>query len=165
MTPVGGSASSGDDFACQRRKCQRVARNSLTGTGSAARQYSGRVCATGRRGFVSTQSASASTDLGHKWGAASPDGHVRIHWAAMQLPLRLIDYVLAHELAHVHEPHHGPDFWQLVSRVMPDYEERKNELARRGPSLWFGRTIMTTPCSPALDSLKGILSIVAELEN
>lgn len=79
-------------------------------------------------------------DLGHKWGAASPDGHVRVHWAAMQLPLRLIDYVLAHELAHVREPHHGPDFWQLVARVMPDYEERKNDLAHRGPHLWFGGT-------------------------
>lgn len=79
-------------------------------------------------------------DLGHKWGAASPDGQVRVHWAAMQLPLRLIDYVLAHELAHVHEPHHGPDFWQLVSRVMPDYEERKHELAQRGARLWFGGT-------------------------
>jgi predicted metal-dependent hydrolase len=79
-------------------------------------------------------------DLGHKWGAASPDGQVRVHWAAMQLPLRLIDYVLAHELSHVHEPHHGPDFWQLVSRVMPDYEERKQELAQRGAGLWFGGT-------------------------
>jgi hypothetical protein len=79
-------------------------------------------------------------DLGHKWGAASPNGSVRVHWAAMQLPLRLIDYVLAHELAHVHEPHHGPEFWQLVSRVMPDYGERKHELAQRGAGLWFGST-------------------------
>jgi predicted metal-dependent hydrolase len=38
------------------------------------------------------------------------------------------------------EAHHGPAFWQLLSRVMPDYEERKQELAKRGAGLWFGGT-------------------------
>lgn len=77
-------------------------------------------------------------DLGHKWGSATAGKHVRIHWATLQLCPALVDYVLAHELAHLHEPHHGPDFWQLLGRVMPDYGERKQELARRGAGLWFG---------------------------
>lgn len=79
-------------------------------------------------------------DLGHKWGSATAGRRVRIHWATMQLPPSIVDYVLAHELAHLHEPHHGPVFWQLVSRVMPDYNLRKGELATRGAGLWFGRT-------------------------
>ena len=54
---------------------------------------------------------------------------MRIHWATLQLPPALVEYVLAHELAHLREPHHGPAFWQLLARVMPDYEERKRELA------------------------------------
>lgn len=78
------------------------------------------------------------TDLGQKWGSATAGRRVRIHWATMQLPPALVDYVLAHELAHLREPHHGPAFWQLLARVMPDFDERKRDLARRGAALWFG---------------------------
>lgn len=42
------------------------------------------------------------------------------------------------ELAHLREPQHGPDFWQLLGRVMPDDGERKQELAKRGVGLWLG---------------------------
>lgn len=77
-------------------------------------------------------------DLGHKWGSATAGRRVRIHWATLQLSPLLVDYVLAHELAHLREAHHGPAFWQLVARVMPDYEGRKQELARQGAGLWFG---------------------------
>jgi predicted metal-dependent hydrolase len=77
-------------------------------------------------------------DLGRKWGSATADGLVRIHWASFQLKPTLIDYVVAHELAHLREPHHGPAFWQLLARAMPDYGERKNQLAHVGAQLWFG---------------------------
>ena len=77
-------------------------------------------------------------DLGHKWGAATAAGRLRIHWATLQLRPGLVDYVIAHELAHLREPHHGPAFWRLLARVMPDYEQRKSELAAIGPTLWFG---------------------------
>lgn len=77
-------------------------------------------------------------DLGHKWGSATAGRRVRTHWATLQLPPALVEYVLVHELAHLREAHHGAAFWQLLARVMPDYEERKRELAGRGASLWFG---------------------------
>ncbi len=77
-------------------------------------------------------------ELGHKWGSATAGKRVRVHWAALQLSQALVDYVLVHELAHLREPHHGPDFWQLLGRAMPDYAERKQELAKRGAGLWFG---------------------------
>lgn len=80
-------------------------------------------------------------DLGHKWGSATTGRRVRIHWAALQLSPPLVEYILAHELAHLREAHHGPAFWQLLARVMPDYDQRKRELARRGARLWFGGTI------------------------
>jgi predicted metal-dependent hydrolase len=82
--------------------------------------------------------ATEVADLGHKWGAAAAGGRVRIHWASMQLRPILLDYVLAHELAHLREAHHGPAFWQLLGRVMPDFDERKTELARTGGLLWLG---------------------------
>ncbi|SFO37720.1 hypothetical protein SAMN05216207_10499 [Pseudonocardia ammonioxydans] len=78
-------------------------------------------------------------DLGHKWGSAMAGGRVRIHWATLQLSPILVDYVLVHELAHLREPHHGPAFWQLLARAIPDCEERKQELAKQGARLWFGK--------------------------
>lgn len=77
-------------------------------------------------------------DLGNKWGSALPDGRVRIHWATMQLRPALVEYVLAHELAHLREAHHGPAFWQLLSRALPDCDQRKAELANTGATLWHG---------------------------
>lgn len=77
-------------------------------------------------------------DLGNKWGSALPDGRVRIHWATMQLRPALVEYVLAHELAHLREAHHGPTFWQLLNRAMPDCDQRKAELANTGAALWHG---------------------------
>ena len=77
-------------------------------------------------------------DLGNKWGSALPDGRVRIHRATMQLRPALVEYVLAHELAHLREAHHGPTFWQLLTRAMTDCDQRKAELANTGAALWHG---------------------------
>ena len=75
--------------------------------------------------------------LGYRWGSCSPDGRVNIHWAAMQLQPDLIDYVLVHELAHLHRLDHGPGFWRLVERAMPDYQSRRERLRILGPDLWL----------------------------
>ncbi|MCZ4558171.1 SprT family zinc-dependent metalloprotease [Rhodococcus maanshanensis] len=78
-------------------------------------------------------------ELGNKWGSALPNGRVRIHWATMQLRPALVEYVLAHELAHLREPHHGPAFWRLLGRALPDFDERKGQLADLGGTIWTGR--------------------------
>jgi len=75
--------------------------------------------------------------LGYRWGSCRPDGRVNIHWAAMQLPPDLVDYVLVHELAHLQRPDHTPEFWRLVERAMPDYQTRRDRLRRLGPDLWL----------------------------
>jgi len=77
-------------------------------------------------------------DLGNKWGSADATGRVRIHWATMQLRPTLVDYVLAHELAHLRERHHGAAFWQALGRAMPDFDQRKRDLAQTGASIWKG---------------------------
>jgi predicted metal-dependent hydrolase len=74
--------------------------------------------------------------LAYRWGSCSPGGRLNIHWATMQLPPTLIDYVLVHELAHLSRPDHGPEFWRLVGRAMPGYEDRRERLRRLGPDLW-----------------------------
>lgn len=75
-------------------------------------------------------------DLGSRWGSCSPSGRLNLHWATLLLPVPLVDYVLVHELTHLHEPHHTPEFWQRLERAMPDYRERKRELAERGGRVW-----------------------------
>ena len=46
-------------------------------------------------------------------------GDINIHWAVLQLPPSLVDYVLVHELAHLREANHTPEFWSIVARLMP----------------------------------------------
>ena len=56
-------------------------------------------------------------------------------WRIVQAPMRLVDYVVVHELAHLRHRGQGPDYWRAVRRVMPDYERRRDELRRHGPML------------------------------
>ena len=74
-------------------------------------------------------------DLGFRWGSCGKGGKVHFHWATILLPPTIIDYVIVHELAHLHEPKHTRGFWQQVERAMPDYEERRRWLAERGGGL------------------------------
>ena len=73
-------------------------------------------------------------DLGaRRWGVC--DGRTRVvsfHWELVLQPPELVDYVVVHELAHLHEPNHGPRFWQRVAAVMPDWKRRRTALSSRG---------------------------------
>lgn len=75
--------------------------------------------------------------LGYRWGSCNRDGGVNIHWAVMQLPPSLVDYVLVHELAHLHRKDHSREFWTVVARAMPDYEARRVQLDKLGATLWL----------------------------
>ena len=63
-----------------------------------------------------------------RWGSASADGSVRLHWRLVHFGLAVIDYVVAHELAHLREMNHGPAFWSVVRSVVPDYERARGAL-------------------------------------
>jgi predicted metal-dependent hydrolase len=83
-------------------------------------------------------------DLGYRWGSVRPSAdrvpRINIHWATLQLPPSLIDYVLVHELAHLSEANHTPEFWANVGRLMPGYEGYKQTLAAIGKNVWLGET-------------------------
>lgn len=72
--------------------------------------------------------SSAST----RWGSARTDGHIRLNWRLIHLPISQIDYVVVHELAHLREMNHSPRFWETVGEVMPDYAQRRKAL-RQAP--------------------------------
>jgi predicted metal-dependent hydrolase len=68
--------------------------------------------------------SSAST----RWGSAGADGRIRLHWRLVHFGMDVIDYVIAHELAHLREMNHSPRFWQVVESVLPDFDAARNRL-------------------------------------
>jgi predicted metal-dependent hydrolase len=76
-------------------------------------------------------------DLGFRWGSCGKDRVLWFNWKLLQLSLRLIDYVVVHELAHLLEPHHSPAFWQILDRALPDWKERKEELRTQAQGLYW----------------------------
>ena len=74
-------------------------------------------------------------DLGYRWGSCSTKGVLNFHWACMMAPLKVIDYIVVHELCHLHHRDHNNAFWNEVDIVMPDYAERKEWLRKNGAGL------------------------------
>ena len=73
-------------------------------------------------------------DLGFRWGSCSCDGRINFHWRTILLPPTIIEYLIVHELVHLHEGHHTDDFWRRIERAMPDYASRRIWLAENGAS-------------------------------
>ncbi|MFT8897134.1 MAG: SprT family zinc-dependent metalloprotease [Acetobacter sp.] len=63
-----------------------------------------------------------------QWGNCSPGGVVTLNPHLVKAPRDCIDYVILHELCHLKEHNHGAAFWQLLGRVMPDWERHKVRL-------------------------------------
>lgn len=74
-------------------------------------------------------------DLGYRWGSCGTKGVLNFHFRCMMAPLKVIDYVVVHELCHLHYRNHSDAFWNEVDKVMPDYAERKDWLRKNGASL------------------------------
>lgn len=74
----------------------------------------------------------AVRDLGYRWGSCGRKGILYFNWRLLQLPVRLIDYVIVHELIHLRHPHHRPEFWLAVERAMPDWTGRRDALRAVG---------------------------------
>ena len=74
-------------------------------------------------------------DQRKRWGSCDRSGIIRLNWRIIQAPMRLIDYVVVHELVHLRHRGHGRDYWRAVGRIMPDYERRREELRRCGAGL------------------------------
>ncbi len=63
-----------------------------------------------------------------RWGSCSRSSKIILNLELIKTPKDCIDYVIAHELCHLQEGHHGPRFWRLLSRLMPDYTNKRMRL-------------------------------------
>lgn len=66
------------------------------------------------------------------WGMCLPSGEIRLSWRLIKAPQAQIDYVVAHELAHLKHMNHSRAFWATVARIFPDYQQQRQALERDG---------------------------------
>lgn len=74
-------------------------------------------------------------DQKSRWGSCSSSGKLSFSWRLIMAPGFVLDYVAAHEVAHLAEMNHGPRFWALVTKTAPDMERAKAWLAAHGTDL------------------------------
>lgn len=72
------------------------------------------------------------------WGTSRINGHIALHWGLMHFSPEVVDYVVVHELAHLHQMNHSPWFWAHVAAVLPDYKARQKELKAGVLPPWKG---------------------------
>lgn len=71
-----------------------------------------------------------------RWGSAKSDGSIRLNWRLMHYTPAIIDYVVAHELAHLRVMDHSPRFWDTVAEVVPDHRVLRQQLRHQPAPQW-----------------------------
>lgn len=66
--------------------------------------------------------------MASRWGSCSDSGRILLNLELIKASKECIDYVITHELCHLKEKHHGPRFWRLLEKLMPDYSQRRKRL-------------------------------------
>jgi predicted metal-dependent hydrolase len=74
-------------------------------------------------------------DFVHGWGSCGREGNILINWHLIFAPRKVLEYVVVHELAHLHERSHGQEFWTLLRQLAPDFERSRSWLDRHQSTL------------------------------
>ena len=74
-------------------------------------------------------------DTRSRWGSCTADGALMYSWRLIMAPPAVLDYVAAHEVAHLAEMNHSPAFWAVVAGLMPEYKSHRQWLRRHGSAL------------------------------
>lgn len=67
-------------------------------------------------------------DFAHGWGSCGAEGSILINWQLIFAPKKVLQYVVAHEIAHLRHRTHGKDFWDFVETLMPNFVAAKSWL-------------------------------------
>ena len=73
-----------------------------------------------------------------RWGSCAPNGAISLNFRLLFMPEEILDYVIVHELAHTRYRSHGPRFWALVGKALPDHRQRRRWLKENGSSVLCG---------------------------
>ena len=68
-----------------------------------------------------------------RWGSCSSKTGIRLNWRLLHFAPHVVDYVVAHEVAHLREMNHSPRFWAVLGQLYPDYKTTRDELKRLAP--------------------------------
>ena len=74
-------------------------------------------------------------DTRSRWGSCAPSGALSYSWRLVMAPPAVLDYVAAHEVAHLEQANHSPAFWAVVARLCPDYAAHRAWLRTDGGAL------------------------------
>lgn len=74
-------------------------------------------------------------DLGYRWALCLTQGDLHFHWKCLMAPPTVIDYIVVHELCHLHYRDHSDAFWNEVDKILPGYRDRKEWLRQHGAGL------------------------------
>lgn len=72
------------------------------------------------------------SEMKYRWASCTPNKNLVFNWRTIKAPLTVIHYLVVHELAHLIEPTHNSDFWNIVAAKLPRYEEAKEWLRQHG---------------------------------
>ncbi len=70
-----------------------------------------------------------------RWGSCSTEGNLMFSWRLVLAPEKVLEYVVAHEIAHLAEMNHSAAFWQTVAGLMPEYNQFQKWLKLNGATL------------------------------
>jgi len=74
-------------------------------------------------------------DTRSRWGSCTSDGNLMFSWRLVMAPPAVLDYVAAHEVAHLVHMNHSAEFWRIVGDLMPDYADHRHWLRENGAKL------------------------------
>lgn len=74
-------------------------------------------------------------DLKYRWGSCTPKDNIHLNWRLIKAPVSVINYIIVHELTHLLEANHTPEFWNRVAAQLPNYDKAKKWLKENGHEL------------------------------
>ena len=75
------------------------------------------------------------SDMKYRWGSCTVKGNLVFNWRIIKAPITVMDYIIVHELAHLIELNHSPEFWNIVAVQLPEYEKARTWLRKHGEIL------------------------------
>lgn len=72
------------------------------------------------------------SEMKYRWGSCTPSNNIIFNWRIIKAPMYVLEYLVAHELVHLIENNHTPEFWNILSIQVPHFEKAKIWLKKNG---------------------------------